>query len=159
MGRKVLVSACLLGKKCRFDGRDAKNKVLIKFLRENRIKPLALCPEELGGLKGKRGPFEFRGKTKEVFEGKREVKDVWGRNYTKYFLKGAYRVLKIVKKEGINLAILKSKSPSCSPDYVYNGTFSRTLKKGLGICAYILKKNKVRVFSEFSYRKILAFLE
>ncbi|MCD6539865.1 MAG: DUF523 domain-containing protein [Candidatus Omnitrophica bacterium] len=154
MGREVLVSACLLGRKCRFDGKSKLNKSLIKFLRKNRFIPLGICPEELGGLRGKRGPFEFKGKAEQILEKKGEVRDPQGRVFTSYFLKGAYKALALAKKRKIEIAILKSKSPSCSPDYVYDGTFKKVIKKGLGISAYLLKKNKIKIFSESNYKLI-----
>ncbi|HEC69752.1 MAG TPA: DUF523 domain-containing protein [Candidatus Omnitrophica bacterium] len=154
MGREVLVSACLLGRNCRFDGKSRLNKSLIKFLKKNGFIPLGVCPEESGGLKGKRGPFEFKGKAKQILEKKGEVKDSQGRVFTSYFLKGAYKVLALAKKKKIEIAILKSRSPSCSPDYIYDGTFKKVIKKGLGVSAYLLKKNTIKIFSESNYKLI-----
>ncbi|MBN2120004.1 MAG: DUF523 domain-containing protein [Candidatus Omnitrophica bacterium] len=154
MERKVLVSYCLLGKNCRFDGKNRFNAGLVRFLNKNKVKPVGVCPEELGGLKGKRGPFEFKGRPSSVINGKTAVRDIKGADFTANFIKGAYGALSIARKNRIRLAILKSKSPSCGCDYTYNGSFKKIVKKGLGITAYILKKNKIRLFSDNQYKKL-----
>ena len=151
MKKKVIVSACLLGKNCRYDGKNCLNKKLIQFLKKNKVKAIGVCPEELGGLKNKRGPFEFRGRATSVIKGKNRVLDQKERDFTRNFLKGSYRALTMAKSNNIKFAILKSKSPTCSPDYIYDGTHQGVLKKGLGITAYILKRNKIKLFSEKNY--------
>lgn len=151
MGRKVLVSYCLLGQNCRFNGSNCLNSKLLNFLRNSKIEAIGVCPEELGGLRGMRGPFEFKGSVSKIHQGKSQVVDSRGKVYTKDFLYGACRTLEIAKKNRIKWAILKSRSPSCSPDYIYDGTFKGVLKKGLGIAAYILKKNKIKLLSEKNY--------
>lgn len=151
MVETILASACLLGKKCRFDGRDSLDHQLIDFLKGFQV--IGVCPEELVGLRGLRGPFEIKGDTKDVFCNKAKVTSIKGRDVTDKFIKAAYKILDIAEKKNVELAILKSKSPTCSPDFIYNGKFSHTLKRGLGVTAYILKENKIKIISNDQFKE------
>lgn len=148
----MIVSACLLGKRCRYDGRSCLDKELIKCLVGYEI--IGVCPENLGGLVGKRGPFEISGEPPDVLAGKAKVVSRDGRDVTKNFLEGAYKTLEIAKKKGVRLAILKSKSPSCSPDYIYEGNFRKRLKKGKGIACLLLNQQGIEVVSSDEFKQI-----
>ena len=127
----ILISACLLGINCRYDGTNALNKKLIKRYAKECLIPV--CPEQLGGLPTSRTEAEIRGK---------DVIDKSGRVVTKEFKKGAKEVLKIAKLFGAKKAVLKEKSPSCGVKLIYkNGK----LVKGQGITTRLLKDNGIEV--------------
>jgi uncharacterized protein YbbK (DUF523 family) len=134
---KILVSACLLGINCKYDGTSNKNEKILKLARDFILIPV--CPEILGGLPTPREPAERKGK---------KVITNSGKDVTKYFEKGAKEVLKIAKILKIKKAILKQKSPSCGCGKIYDGTFSGKLIKGDGITTKVLKKSGIKVFSE-----------
>jgi len=134
----ILVSACLLGVNCQYNGESDFTKELLEFLK-NKGEFIAVCPEVLGGL-----PIPRDGA--EIVGGK--VKTAKGKDVTKEFLSGAEKVLKIAKENNVDLAILKAKSPSCGVSTIYDGTFSRKLIKGDGVTAALLRKNGIKVMTE-----------
>jgi len=134
---KILVSACLLGIKCRYDGKSKKNKKVLKLAKKKILIPV--CPEILGGLPTPREPAEKR---------KNRVITKSGKDVTEYFKKGAKEVLKIAKILKIKKAILKQRSPSCGSGQIYDGTFSGRVIKGDGVTTALLKKHKIKVISE-----------
>jgi len=132
-----LVSACLAGKKCRWNGESRPCQKVIDLVKQGKAIPV--CPEQLGGLITPRLPAEQNGN--KVFT--KEGEDV-----TLQFNKGAEEVLKIAKSINCCEAILKSKSPSCGSGKIYDGTFSGKLIKGDGVTAKLLKKNNIKVLTE-----------
>jgi len=140
---KILVSACFLGINCKYDGTSNKNEKILKLAKDFILIPV--CPEILGGLPIPREPAEQKGK---------RVITKSGKDATKYFEKGAKEVLKICKILKIKKAILKQKSPSCGCGKIYDGTFSGKLIKGEGATTKLLKKNKIKVFTEENFEKI-----
>lgn len=151
---KILVSACLLGKKCSYDGRGREVKE-VKDL-SNSFELIDVCPEVLGGLPIPRPHSEIRGGDgKDVLEGKAKVLNERGEDVTEYFIKGAQTVLKIVKKNKIKFAIMKARSPSCGSKWIYDGSFSSTLKKGDGVTTALLKENGVSVYTEEEIEEFL----
>jgi uncharacterized protein YbbK (DUF523 family) len=140
-----LVSACLAGVNCRYDGGNCRVRWVEDLVSRGRA--LALCPEVLGGLGVPREPCEIR--TGEG--GSRFALTRSGADYTDRFRAGACRTLEIVQAYGINSAVLKSRSPSCGLRLVYDGTFSGSLAVGMGITAYLLRRHGVRIFSEVDH--------
>lgn len=136
----ILCSACLLGVKCRYNGKSKLSKRIIKLAKKAILVPV--CPEQLGGLPTPREPAEQKGK--RVFTKS-------GRDVTKNFQKGAKEVLRIAKLLGAKEAILKQKSPSCGSGQIYDGTFSKTLIKGNGVTTALLKKYGIKIFSEENF--------
>ncbi len=132
-----IVSACLAGIKCRWDGDSRPCQKVIDLVKEGKAIPV--CPEQLGGLTTPRMPCEQKGN--KVF-----AKD--GKDVTDFFEKGAEEALKIANLAGCKEAILKSKSPSCGSGWVVDGTFSGKLVEGDGVLAKLLKKNKIKVLTE-----------
>jgi uncharacterized protein YbbK (DUF523 family) len=132
-----LCSACLIGIKCRYDGKNKPNKKVIDLVKKEILIPL--CPEQLGGLSTPREQAEQRGK--KVF-----IKS--GGDVTKNFKRGAKDVLKLAKLFNVKEAILKQKSPSCGSGKIYDGTFSEKLIKGDGVTAALLKRNGIEVLTE-----------
>ena len=147
MKEKILVSACLLGINCKYDGTSNKNEKVLKLAKDFILIPV--CPEILGGLPTPREPAEQKGK---------KVITKSGKDVTKFFQKGAKEVLKIAKIFKIKKAILKQKSPSCGCGKIYDRTFSGRLIKGDGITTKLLKKNKIKVFTEENLNSIFAHL-
>lgn len=132
-----ICSACLLGIKCRWDGKSNFNKKLVRLAKKYILIPV--CPEQLGGLSTPREPAEKRG-------GKFFTKS--GKDVTKNYIKGANEVLKIAKLFNVKEAILKQKSPACGCGEIYDGSFRNRLIKGDGIVAKVLKKHKIKVITE-----------
>lgn len=135
----ILVSACLLGVACRYDGKSKPVEYVAKLLSKHNLIPV--CPEQLGGLSTPRVPSERKGD--RVINS--EKKDV-----TFEYKKGAEEALRLAKIFNCSLAILKAKSPSCGCGQIYDGNFSKTLIDGNGITTDLFLKNGIRVFTENS---------
>ena len=131
---KIIVSACLLGRKCKYDGSDNYNEKVLEFIKGHEVIPV--CPEMAGGLPAPRLSCE-------IVNGK--VIDTAGESKDKEFREGAALCLKLAQEENADLAVLQSRSPSCGVDRIYDGTFSGRLIEGSGIFAQMLKANGFRV--------------
>ena len=136
-----LVSACLVGINCKYNGGNNYNEKILKLVKEGSAIPI--CPEQLGGLSTPRIPSEIR-----TINGKKKVINKDGVDVTDNFVKGSEEVLLLSKKLNIKKAILKSKSPSCGKDKIYNGNFDGKLIDGNGILADLLIKNGIEVITE-----------
>ena len=113
----ILVSACLAGFPCRYDGESKPNEMVIDLIKQGKAVPV--CPEQLGGLTTPRLPAEIRKDT----DGPTKVIDIEGKDVTKEFTTGAQVVLEIGRTYGIDRAILKQNSPSCSSGRTYEVHF------------------------------------
>ncbi len=133
----ILVSACLIGTDCRYDGTSKTHNEVLKRIKEHTLIPV--CPEMLGGLCTPREPSEKQGEL---------VKSKTGADVTKEFAKGADEVLKLARLYDCKLAILKEKSPSCGAGKIYDGSFSGTLIEGNGITAEVLMQHGIQVVGE-----------
>lgn len=125
---KLLVSRCLLGEPCRYDGRVKTD--LRAPLRAAGIGDdcwISVCPESDGGLPTPRTPSEIRGTARGVLEGRDHIMAADGRDNTACFMKGARIAADLCRENGVRLALLKAKSPSCGFGQVYDGTFTGTL--------------------------------
>lgn len=134
----ILVSACLCGVNCKYNGKNNLNEEMLELLKKGEA--LLICPEQMGGLETPRRPSEIRiinGETKVVMDDGRDVTD----NYKK----GAEEVIRLAKELNIKKAILKKKSPSCGLGEIYDGTFTGTLTKGNGVTAALLLDNGIEV--------------
>ncbi|HKS14893.1 MAG TPA: DUF523 domain-containing protein [Pseudomonas sp.] len=156
---KVLVSACLLGQRVRYDGRDSGHPDLLRrWQAEGRVVPL--CPEVAGGLPTPRPPAEIPGgQGGPVLDGEAQVLTVLGEDVSEAFLKGAHQALALVRRHGIRVAVLKSGSPSCGNLLTYDGSFSGTKVPGEGVTAALLRREGVKVFSELQLVQAQACLE
>ncbi|MBS3057158.1 MAG: DUF523 domain-containing protein [Candidatus Diapherotrites archaeon] len=132
-----LCSACLLGIKCRYDGKSELNKKAIALSRKETLIPI--CPEQLGGLPTPREQAEMQGS---------KVVTCSGKDVTEKFATGAEQVLRLARLFGIKEAILKQGSPSCGCGEIYDGSFSGRVIKGDGITAGLLKKKGIKVISD-----------
>ena len=140
---RLLVSACLLGTPCRYDGKS-KADPRVQALAE-RYELIPVCPEQLGGLPTPRLPSERRG-------GRVVMSD--GRDVTDAYRRGAEASLAICRANGCRAAVLKEKSPSCGCGRIYDGTFSRRLIAGDGVTAEALKARGIFVYGESDAEKL-----
>ncbi|MHC1747128.1 MAG: DUF523 domain-containing protein [Cellulosilyticaceae bacterium] len=137
-----LVSACLAGCPCRYDGKDNRNNEIVALV--NAGKAIPVCPEQLGELTTPRIPAEITKSLGNTLQ----VVNQEGIDVTDAFTLGAKRTLKIAKALDIKKAVLKAKSPSCGKDLIYDGTFSKKLVQGHGLAAAYLIENGIEVISE-----------
>ncbi|WP_312652918.1 DUF523 domain-containing protein [Proteiniclasticum sp.] len=137
MKEKILVSACLLGEKLRYDG-GGYDLPEIQRLKE-KYELIPMCPEVLGGLSVPRDPAEI----KDGF-----ILTVNGNDVTKNFEDGAQITLKYCLQNGITKAVLKARSPSCGKDIIYDGTHTKKLIEGHGVTCALLLENDIEVYTE-----------
>lgn len=150
----ILISACLLGMPCRYDGCSKPLPQLVSLLTRRLIIPV--CPEIRGGLKVPHSPAEIgEGDGESVLEGKARVISKDGDDYTEPFIKGAAGVLQIAKDLNPGLIVLKSNSPSCGLREIYDGSFTGTLKTGRGVTATLLAQAGFQLCDENEFLKIL----
>ncbi len=134
---RLLVSACLLGVMCRYDGQSRPDEKVLGLLKNHVLVPV--CPEQLGGLSTPRCPCEIRGD---------RVMSRDGDDRTAEYEKGALEALRLCRLFSCEAAVLKAKSPSCGLGCVYDGTFSGTLRPGDGVTAGLLIQNGIPVYTE-----------
>ena len=143
----VLISACLAGRACRFDGTGALQDEVARLVAEGRA--VLVCPEVDGGLGTPRPPAEITGGDgTDVIEGRARVVTEAGDDVTEQYLRGARRALAVAERTGARAAILKARSPSCGKDAIYDGTFSRSLAEGDGVTAALLRKSGITVLTD-----------
>ena len=143
----ILVSACLLGKKVKYDGGSNTNDLLTKYETAGRF--MAICPEVVGGLKIPRSPAEIQNGTGvDVIAGRAVVKNKDGQDVTAEFMRGAEGFMELVRKYNVKIAIMKANSPSCGNSHVYDGTFSHKKIAGQGVTASLIGEAGVTVYSE-----------
>lgn len=142
----ILVSACLVGLNCKYNGSNNYKKKIEELVKIGKAIPL--CAEQLGGLCTPRIPSEIK-----YIDGKRKVFDKCGKDVTIEFELGAKEVLKIVKRMNIKKAILKSKSPSCGVGKIYDGNFNNNLVDGNGVLTQLLIDNGIEVIDVDDYLK------
>ena len=142
-----LISACLCGVNCKYNGLNNYNEICDKLLASG--KAILVCPEQLGGLPTPRIPSEIIGESSNILNyNNGSVIDKNGNDVTSQFLKGAQETLQIAKKMNIKKAILKDGSPSCGVNYIYDGNFNGTKIKGMGLTAQLLKESSIDIISE-----------
>ncbi len=133
----LLVSRCLLGCACRYDGKSCPNEKVLALGKEHIL--IGVCPECDGGLPTPRAPGERRG-------GRVVTED--GKDVTEPYLRGAEIALRLAKETHADGAVLKARSPSCGCGVIYDGTFTRTLVPGNGMTAELLLQNGIPVKTE-----------
>ena len=136
---KILVSACLLGTPCRYDG-QSKPVLALERLREMGHTLVPVCPEVLGGLPTPRPPAELQPDGRVV--------NRVGEDVTAPYRKGAELALDLARAEGCALAVLKAKSPSCGCHQIYDGSFTGNLIPGQGVTARLLEESGIQVVDE-----------
>lgn len=148
----ILVSACLLGINCKYNGENNRNDFVLELGKKVPLVPV--CPEQLGGLPTPRVGAEITGGGgKEVLGEKARVVNQQGEEVTSYFLKGAAETLRLAEILGSKMAIFKSNSPSCGSGFIYSGEFDGKLKEGEGVTAALLKEKGLLVLTENIFLK------
>jgi uncharacterized protein YbbK (DUF523 family) len=146
----ILVSACLLGLRCRYNECNNTDQLVLD-LREKYIL-IPVCPEQLGGMQTPRPPsFFIKGDGLQTLEGIDNLINDRNENVSSHFRKGSEEALKICRLFNIKTAILKENSPSCGTHQIY---LKEKLTKGMGVTATILKFNGIRVMSENDIRRL-----
>ncbi len=144
MKKKLLISGCLLGVGCRYDGGRVK-KVDIEALSEH-FELIPICPEVMGGLPTPRTPSERVGNRVLMRD---------GTDVTANFLRGAEESYMLARSLGVEIALLKERSPSCGKGRIYDGSFSGTLTDGDGVAAEYLNAHGIAVYGESEIDKLL----
>ncbi|MCC8073584.1 MAG: DUF523 domain-containing protein [Clostridiales bacterium] len=139
----ILVSACLLGENCKYNGGNNKNDDVLALQKEHRLVPI--CPECFAALPIPRVPSE-------IIDGKVFSKD--GRDLTEEFKDGASKALYVAEETACQVAILKERSPSCGFGKIYDGTFSGKVVDGNGITAQLLYDNGIKIVGESQISKL-----
>ena len=141
---RILISACLLGARCRYDGASKPQPWIAALAERHTLVPV--CPEQLGGLPTPRPPAERRGDRVVTQE---------GGDVTVQYRRGAEEALALCRLLGCEAALLKERSPSCGRGEIYDGTFSGALAPGDGITAELLVARGVAVYGESRLRELL----
>ena len=139
---KVLVSACLVGTNCKYNGGNNRNEKIMEFLKDKEV--ILVCPEVMGGLTTPRLKSEILGD---------KVINELGEDVSEFFLKGAKIALDKAIENDVKLAILKEKSPSCGAKKVYNGQFNGTLVKGSGVFASLIGQRGIKILTEEDFKE------
>lgn len=141
---KVCVSACLLGKNCKYNGGNNYNEAVAQFVKDKEV--VSVCPEQLGGLPTPRVPSEI-----VHFDSSAEscrVMNKAGVDVDDAFRKGAALAAEKAIAEHVELAVLKANSPSCGVHHVYDGTFTGTIVEGKGVFAALMEAHGIQVIDE-----------
>ena len=158
MPKKILISSCLIGKKCAYDA-EARTNDSVKELC-SRFGYTDVCPEMLGGLGCPREVHEIvGGGGGDVLDGKAIVKSSSGEDHTRNFIQGAKETLKEALKNNIRVAIMKSHSPSCGRNEIHSGKFDGAMRKGAGVTITLLLREGIKVFTEGETEKAVEQLE
>lgn len=134
----ILISACLVGINCKYNGKNNYNEKALELVKSGQAIPI--CPEQLGGLTTPRNPSEIK-----TINNKRYVINNKNEDVTDEFVRGAKEVLKLAKELDVEKVILQSRSPSCGVGKIYSGNFDRKLVDGNGILAQMLIDNDIEV--------------
>ena len=140
---KILISACLLGACCRYDGASKAHPLAALLAERHTLVPV--CPEQLGGLPTPRPPAERRGGRVVTQSG----------DVTEQYRRGAEEALKLCKLFDCQAAVLKERSPSCGRGQVYDGTFTGALTTGDGVTAALLAAHGIPVYGESQIPELL----
>ena len=140
---KYFISACLMGKKCKYNGGDNYDEDLTFLVSNDDI--VLICPEVDGGLPVPRNPVELND---------HKALDKDGNDYTSFFIKGVESVIGKAEKENPDAFILQPRSPSCGIGLIYDGTFSKTLIKGNGLLSDKLLEKGYKLYTPSSFKAL-----
>ncbi|RIJ69432.1 DUF523 domain-containing protein [Nakamurella silvestris] len=149
---KILISACLLGHRVRYDGRasqvpEGSREIMSRWRTEGRL--VVVCPEVAAGFGTPRSPAEIvGGPGRTVLAGSAAVVEAGGADVTEQFRRGAEIALRLVESQGVRVALLKEKSPSCGSGRIYDGSFGGVTLTGAGVTTALLREHGVTVFNE-----------
>jgi uncharacterized protein YbbK (DUF523 family) len=148
----ILVSACLLGESCRYNGQSYQLSGFVDSLQNYEI--VSICPEVFGGLSVPRLPCEIKGGDGNgVWQNTAGVFTARGLDQTAAFQEGALKALAIAEKAGAKMAILKDNSPSCASHQIYDGSFCHRKVDGVGVTTALLRTKGIRVLAEKDWMK------
>ena len=133
----ILVSACLLGLRCRYDGQSKPCEAVLALGKTHTLIPV--CPEQLGGLPTPRAPADWQGET---------IRNAEGADVTAQYRRGGAEAAKLAELLGCRAAVLKERSPACGCGAIYDGSFTHTLTAGDGAAARALKDAGIPVYGE-----------
>jgi len=142
----ILVSACLLGLNTRYNGQTKKNDAVLRWLEQQGLTPIPVCPEQLGGLPTPRPPAEYQqGDGGDLLDGSTRIVNRAGNDVSAALRHGANQTLQLARLCGCNQALLKERSPSCGVRFIYrNGR----IVVGAGTTSALLNRQGLQVFSE-----------
>jgi uncharacterized protein YbbK (DUF523 family) len=147
---KILISACLLGQRVRYDAKVNKldNQLIDQWLAQGIL--LGICPEVTGGLTTPRAAAEIQDDL--------SVKTAMGKDVSQAFILGAQKTLATALANNIKVAVLTEKSPSCGSSKRYDGSFSRNLIAGEGVTTQLLREHGIKVFNQFQLQQVQDYL-
>lgn len=157
---KILVSACLMGFKVRYNGSEkaALQQALSRWQQENRL--VIHCPELAAGLPVPRRAAEIvAGDGQDVLSGQARIVENDGTDVTAHYQLAAWLALNAAQHHGCSAALLTDGSPTCGSQVIYDGSFSATRRAGMGVATALLKVHGIRVFSDRQLPALLAWLE
>jgi uncharacterized protein YbbK (DUF523 family) len=149
---KILVSACLLGQRVRYNGKikTLENELLTLWQQQGRL--VSICPEVIAGLSVPRPPAEINTSTKQVITSE-------GIDVTEPFQYGANQALLLCQKQSIRFALLKESSPSCGSTTIYDGSFTEKKIAGEGLTTKLLRQHGIEVFGEHAIIELAALID
>ncbi|MDW7670368.1 MAG: DUF523 domain-containing protein [Bacillota bacterium] len=153
----IAVSACLMGIPCRYNGLSAQCSQLIESL--GNLPVIPFCPEVMGGLTIPRLPAEIlHGDGNTVLNGEACVYDAQANDVTAQFIKGAESAVRYLNRQAVKVVVLKERSPSCGVNWIYDGTFTGTLREGCGVTTALIKLHHIQFYTESKQDDISSWL-
>ncbi len=147
---KILISACLLGRPVRYDGKGKPlhDPLIERWKGEGRL--VGFCPEQAGGLPTPRPPAEIENgmNGEDVLAGRARVLELTGGDVTNAFVEGAKQAVAFAEQHNCRFALLIDGSPSCGTGFIYDGSFSGTRHPGFGVTAALMRRAGIEVFSD-----------
>ena len=155
-GRRLIISACLLGLKCTYTGLPSKAwtpdfQTAIEQAIAAGIMLIPVCPEQLGGLPTPRPPAEGAASAQEILAGTGKIFTNQQTDVTAQFIRGAEETLVVARRFGARMALLKARSPSCGSGEIYSGRFDGVVIPGDGITAALLKQHGLTIMNEIQF--------
>lgn len=157
----ILISACLLGRPVRYDGKGkpVSHPAIARWQAEGRL--VGFCPEQAGGLPTPRPPAEIEGGMggEDVIEGRARVVENTGRDVSDAFVEGGRQAVEFARANGCAFALLIDGSPSCGSGFIYDGSFSAVRHPGLGVTAALMRRAGISVYSDREIDALVAHLD
>jgi uncharacterized protein YbbK (DUF523 family) len=160
MMNKILVSACLMGFKVRYNGSEKArmNELLARWQQEQRL--VIHCPELAAGMPVPRPPAEIMSADgKDVMRGQARISENTGQDVTEQYQLAAWLALRAAQESECSAALLTDGSPTCGSQFIYDGSFRGIHKAGMGVAASLLAEHGIAVFSEGQIDELIAWVE
>lgn len=160
MMNKILVSACLMGFKVRYDGSEKAQMTdqLQRWHKEQRL--VIHCPELAAGLPIPRPPAEIvSADDQDVVQTQIRIHEITGQDVTEHYQLAAWLALRTAQESGCTAALLTDGSPTCGSQFIYDGSFSGQRKSGMGVAASLLTEHGIAVFSEKRLADLVAWID